>query len=137
MGKIIGDVFKAKWSIDKKLNHLLEYIELIESSAAFTSTMPTVDVITWGLKTAAKPCNTKIATKGATQHYINTSNNDKYREFEALFAVHSISLDRTSYDLKEIQADPEAVAAHKATSCGLNVIVEDTSLEVEGASVGV
>ena len=44
---------------------------------------------------------------------------------------------RAAYDLKEIQADPAAVVAHKATACGLNIIVEDTSLDVEGAAVGV
>ena len=161
--------------------------------------------------------NTKTATKGGGggKQMINTGNNDKFRDFEALFAVHSIVLDRTAYDLREIQvraekrpahfaasprrvavqsrpsyfaaspcrvaiafrrlssscsnhfaasprprchrisppllvasqskaslrcwaqADAMAVAAHKATTAGLNIITEDTSLDVEGAAVGV
>ena len=43
----------------------------------------------------------------------------------------------THQDLKEIDADPVKVVAHKASQLGENVIVEDTSLDIEGASVGI
>jgi XTP/dITP diphosphohydrolase len=40
-------------------------------------------------------------------------------------------------DLKEIDADPVSVVAHKASQLAENVMVEDTSLEIEGASIGI
>lgn len=68
---------------------------------------------------------------------LNTSNLGKFEEFTRLFAKEGIGLEATHIDLKEIDADPIQVIAHKASQLGENVIVEDTSLEVEGASLGI
>ena len=40
-------------------------------------------------------------------------------------------------DLDEIDASPVEVVAHKATAAGVGVLIEDTSLDVDGADVGV
>lgn len=40
-------------------------------------------------------------------------------------------------DIKEIVADPLSVAIHKASQLGDYVIVEDTSLDIEGEQVGI
>lgn len=68
---------------------------------------------------------------------LNTSNLSKFEEFKRLFAKEGNSLEVTHIDLAEIDSDPIKVIAHKASQLGENVIVEDTSLEIEGASVGV
>lgn len=68
---------------------------------------------------------------------LNTSNLGKFEEFKRLFDQHGSSLEATHIDLDEIDADPIKVIAHKASQLGENVIVEDTSLDIEGASVGV
>eukprot|EP00940_MAST-03C_sp_MAST-3C-sp2_P003483 g3483.t1 len=71
---------------------------------------------------------------------LNTSNTFKFQEFKRMFALIShgkVTLDRTKIDLEEIDAPPAMVIAQKATSAGENVIVEDTSLDVAGADVGV
>jgi inosine/xanthosine triphosphate pyrophosphatase family protein len=57
--------------------------------------------------------------------HINTSNPGKFEEFKRLFAKYGIPLTATHEDLAEIDADPVAVVAHKATSVPENVIVED------------
>ncbi len=59
------------------------------------------------------------------------------REFKRLFAAFQISLASTHTDLKEIEADPVSVVAHKASQLEDGILVEDTSLDIEGASVGV
>ena len=68
---------------------------------------------------------------------INTSNAGKFEEFTRLFAEYGIPLEATHIDLAEIDADPVTVVAQKASSVPENVIVEDTSLEVEDAKVGI
>lgn len=68
---------------------------------------------------------------------LNTSNLGKFEEFKRLFAKHGSSLEATHIDLAEIEADPISVVAQKASQLGENIIVEDTSLDIEGASVGV
>eukprot|EP00939_MAST-03C_sp_MAST-3C-sp1_P005382 g5382.t1 len=71
---------------------------------------------------------------------LNTSNKDKFAEFKRMFAditKNTVALDRTEIDLKEIVASPIMVCAQKATSAGEGVIIEDTSLDVVGADVGV
>lgn len=68
---------------------------------------------------------------------LNTSNPGKFEEFKRLFAERGSLLEATHFDLKEIDADPIQVIAHKASQLGENVLVEDTSLEIEGASVGI
>jgi XTP/dITP diphosphohydrolase len=68
---------------------------------------------------------------------LNTSNPGKFEEFERLFAKYGSILETSHVDLKEIEADPITVVAHKASQLGENIIVEDTSLDIEGASVGI
>jgi XTP/dITP diphosphohydrolase len=68
---------------------------------------------------------------------INTSNQGKLLEFQRLFAKYDVQISTTSVDLAEIDADPLMVVVHKASQLDEGVIVEDTSLEVEGAAVGV
>jgi inosine/xanthosine triphosphate pyrophosphatase family protein len=67
---------------------------------------------------------------------LNTSNLGKLAEFQRLFGS-SFTLEIHRQDLKEIDSTPMDVVVHKATSCGMNVLIEDTSLDVEGAEVGV
>jgi XTP/dITP diphosphohydrolase len=68
---------------------------------------------------------------------LNTSNLGKFKEFERLFKLHGIKLEVTHIDLDEIDAGLIEVIAHKASQLEEGVIVEDTSLEIEGAKVGV
>lgn len=68
---------------------------------------------------------------------LNTSNPGKFEEFRRLFAQYGSTLETSHFDLKEIDSDPIKVVAHKASQLGENIIVEDTSLDIEGASVGV
>jgi inosine/xanthosine triphosphate pyrophosphatase family protein len=65
---------------------------------------------------------------------LNTSNAAKLREFQAL-GLGGLRI--SSLDLPEPDADPLTVIRSKATQAGPNVIVEDTSFDVEGADVGV
>jgi XTP/dITP diphosphohydrolase len=80
--------------------------------------------------------NQKRNRQGSTLR-LNTSNKNKLKEFQRLFKSHGADLDVTQIDLREIDAGPEEVVAHKATSAGEGVLIEDTSLDVEGADVGV
>lgn len=68
---------------------------------------------------------------------INTSNLGKLQEFQRLFAKYGITLLSTSIDLREIASDPLSVVAHKASQLAEFVLVEDSSLEIEGAAVGI
>lgn len=68
---------------------------------------------------------------------LNTSNEDKFKEFKRLFAQHGCLLESSHIDLREVDADPFTVVACKASQVGERVLVEDTSLEIEGASVGI
>ena len=68
---------------------------------------------------------------------LNTSNLGKFEEFKRLFALYGYSLETTHVDLKEIDADPLSVVAHKVSQLEENTLVEDTSLEVEGATIGI
>ena len=67
---------------------------------------------------------------------LNTSNEGKFEEFKRLFAAQNIDLAASHIDLEEIDADPISVVAHKATQVGEGIIVEDTSLDIDGESVG-
>jgi len=99
------------------------------------------------LASATSTCATPAATTAAstaagpvTTLRLNTSNKFKYAEFVRMFASASngkITLDRTKVDLHEIDAAPYMVVAQKATDAGEGVIIEDTSLDVQGAEVGV
>jgi inosine/xanthosine triphosphate pyrophosphatase family protein len=68
---------------------------------------------------------------------LNTSNKGKENEFRRLFALYGISLEVKHKDLHEIDADHLTVCAHKASQLEENILVEDTSLEIEEACVGV
>lgn len=68
---------------------------------------------------------------------LNTSNFGKFEEFKRLFLKYGIVLEASHVDLDEIDADPITVVAHKASQLGENVMIEDTSLDIEGAAVGV
>lgn len=68
---------------------------------------------------------------------LNTSNKEKLREFQHYFAAYDILIESTEIDLKEISADPLTVVVHKATQIGEEILVEDSSLDIEGAEVGI
>jgi XTP/dITP diphosphohydrolase len=76
-----------------------------------------------------------------TINIVNTSNKGKIAEFSRLFAKHGYVNDKLVFkgvDLNEIDAEPEMVAAMKAVMAakhhGLpNVLIDDTSLDIEGA----
>jgi len=68
----------------------------------------------------------------------NTGNSRKWNQLNRMFKVLGrqrgviFVLKQKSKDYAEIDGTPLQVAAHKATVAGMSVIVEDTSLEVEG-----
>ena len=72
-----------------------------------------------------------------TSWKLNTSNSGKSEEFKRLFAQQGSTLEISDYDLKEIDANPVTVVAHKASQLGEHVIVDDTCLDIEGAAVGI
>lgn len=75
--------------------------------------------------------------KGSQMLKINTSNEGKFKEFQRLFHHYNVQLKASHIDLDEIDADPISVVVHKASQLEEGTIVEDTSLEIEGTSVGV
>jgi len=64
---------------------------------------------------------------------VNTSNDEKFSEFQK-FGLQGV--ERTKIDVVEPDADKETIIRYKATFCGENIIVEDTSLDIEGEEVG-
>jgi inosine/xanthosine triphosphate pyrophosphatase family protein len=71
---------------------------------------------------------------------MNTSNPIKLEEFQWLFDAEGMEISFASVDQAEILADALQVIAHKASAFsgeGIPVLVEDTSLEVEGADIGI
>lgn len=68
---------------------------------------------------------------------LNTSNPGKLSEYKRIFAKYGESLSSTEIDLPEIQGDPLQVIAHKAAQLEESVLVDDSSLDVEGADVGI
>jgi XTP/dITP diphosphohydrolase len=72
-----------------------------------------------------------------TQWILATSNLGKVNAFRNIFDKYGINLDSKHIDLKEIHADPVSVVVHKASQVDEGIFVEDTSLDVEGADVGV
>ena len=64
-----------------------------------------------------------------------TSNENKLKEFKR-FGLDNIEIEK-GLDLREVESDAETVILYKALEAGKGRIVEDTSLEVEGADVGV
>lgn len=79
----------------------------------------------------------KLQTTNQSQWKLNTSNVGKLQEFQRLFKKHNTILTSTHFDLDEIEADPISVVAHKASQLDEGILIEDTSLEVEGADIGV
>lgn len=75
------------------------------------------------------------------QWKINTSNQGKLAEFGRFFEARGSTLTSTQLDLPEIVADPLQVIVYKATlaakELGEKVLIEDTSLDIEGADVGI
>lgn len=71
------------------------------------------------------------------QWKINTSNPHKLAEFREFFSRYGAELLSSHLDLREIDAPPLAVIAHKASQLEEMTLVEDTILEVEDADVGV
>lgn len=57
---------------------------------------------------------------------LNTSNQNKLREFQRMFSSFGVTLESTSVDLKEILGTPEEVVRNKATEAGEDVVIEDT-----------
>lgn len=78
-----------------------------------------------------------LAIVSQTEWVLNTSNPKKLEELCRLFSQYGIFLNITSINLKEIDADPLTVAIHKASQVHDHVLIEDTSLEVEGIDIGV
>lgn len=68
---------------------------------------------------------------------LNTSNEGKLKEFQRLFNKYGFTVSTTSVDLPEIDSTPLQVVVHKASQMEDYVIIEDTSLDIEGANVGV
>jgi inosine/xanthosine triphosphate pyrophosphatase family protein len=68
---------------------------------------------------------------------LNTSNQGKMAEFRRLFDQYKITLFQQSVDLREIDAGPVTVVVYKASQMNEGVLVEDTSLDVEGADIGI
>lgn len=68
---------------------------------------------------------------------INTSNTTKLDEYKELLGKEGISLHAIKIDQDEIDADPLSVVAHKASQIGERILVDDTSLDIEGEDVGV
>jgi len=69
--------------------------------------------------------------------YLCTCNKDKFNEFRDLSAQADIELIGVWRDLEEIDADPLTVIVHKASQVDEGVLVEDTSLDILGANVGI
>jgi XTP/dITP diphosphohydrolase len=67
---------------------------------------------------------------------LNTSNPGKFEEFKRLFEESGYTLEGTAVDLPEIDADHLTIVVNKASQLEEDIIVEDTSLEVEGAEFG-
>lgn len=63
-----------------------------------------------------------------------TSNENKLKEFKR-FGLEEILIEKGK-DLKEVDSDPLTVILYKALEAGVNRIVEDTSLHIEGAEIG-
>lgn len=76
------------------------------------------------------------ANPSKTSWQMNASVN-KVNEFRKFFAIHEIDLTASHVDLKEIDAEPLTVVVHKASAIGQKILVEDTSLDIEGADVGI
>jgi XTP/dITP diphosphohydrolase len=73
------------------------------------------------------------ANKLYKKYKLNTSATHKLQEFRDF----GIDMDFTCVDLKEPMSDDMDVIASKATQIGPDVLVDDTTLDIEGADIGV
>ncbi len=78
-----------------------------------------------------------IYAKAPIEWRLNTSNKHKLADFKHFFSKHNIKLLTSQHDLDEIDADPISVVAHKASQVAECTLIDDTSLDVEGAAIGV
>jgi XTP/dITP diphosphohydrolase len=79
-----------------------------------------------------------LFTTGETAEWkLNSSNKEKLQEFQRLFSQYGSHLIATDSDSDEIVSDPLTVVVHKASQLGEQILIEDTSLEVEGADIGI
>ena len=83
--------------------------------------------------TSATVADTVAHARGHGDFALVTSNAGKWREFTRL----GLRAGRVALDLPEVEAGPMDVALQKSRVAGPLTLVEDTSLDVEGASVGV
>ncbi len=74
-----------------------------------------------------------LETSRLAGYRLVTSNEGKWHEYSRL----GLAVGRVSIDLLEVQAAPWEVVVRKSAAAGAMTIVEDTSLDVEGADVGV
>jgi XTP/dITP diphosphohydrolase len=68
---------------------------------------------------------------------LNTSNLKKQLEFKRIFDQYNFPITFVSKDVQEIVASPLEVITHKASIIGEKILVEDTSLDLEGHAVGI
>ena len=73
--------------------------------------------------------------KGAIKMKLLTSNKNKLKEFKR-FGIPNIEM-ALGKDIKEVDSDPITVAVYKSLDSGEDTVIEDTSLHVEGADIGV
>lgn len=79
-----------------------------------------------------------IKNKCCSQLYkLNTSNPGKLEEFRIFFNRYGCELEISEVDLDEVDSDPLTVITHKASQLDERILVEDTSLDIEGADVGI
>lgn len=69
--------------------------------------------------------------------FINTTNENKQKEFKRLFDQCGHEVFFTDKDIDEIVADPMTVIMHKAAMVGQQIFVEDTSLDIKGHDFGI
>ncbi len=107
------------WVKDYVLNHFNHIITVQNNFVSFSTFMQNAATIA----TQQNKDNMKI----------NTSNDEKLAEFVKFGLT---GLERTKIDVVEPDADKETIIRYKATFCGESVLVEDTSLDIDGEDVG-
>ncbi len=90
---------------------------------------------------AEPPAHTQKLSPVVRKWILNTSNENKRQEYGRILHGLGHVVTFTGIDLPEIEATPLEVVAHKASQFPEDdtsiIIVEDTSLEVEGADIGI
>ena len=70
-------------------------------------------------------------------HILNTSNKKKQAEFKRLFSLYNHEISFLNQHIDEINAPAVEVLQHKISSVNVGVLVEDTSLHVDGHEIGI